>query len=203
MQPQPLGVSAGHGDGPAGGVEARIIHGRGDRAGQGDEALDLLGLPAAAGEPVGQLGHVPLRAAGKGRHQVRHDVLPFAGAAERSRKDLQKSLEHLGRGLVHPLQHALADVLGGDLELPADELADQRPQVFRGFHRQVEAHPAGHPHVLDAAQPGDAPQQPGQLVLVDLQMPAARRKQAAHPRAFVRACGAAASTCWRWARRRR
>lgn len=74
------GVGAGDLDGVAFGVDAAVEHGGGDRAGRGDEALDLLGAPTAPFEPVGKVVHVLRTASGEGAHEIRNDILLFLGA---------------------------------------------------------------------------------------------------------------------------
>ena len=149
---QTVGIAAGHIDLLAVLVAAAVIHGRGDAARRGDEALGLLRAPVAFLQPAGQLVHVLVRAAGEGAHHVGHHILLAPGQTALLHEALEEGLEDFHARLAHQVQHAGGAVFRGHLELAAGEFAGIGRQGLRIVEGQVGAHAAGHAHLPHAGQ---------------------------------------------------
>ena len=149
---QTVGIAAGHIDLLAVLVAAAVIHGRGDAARRGDEALGLLRAPVAFLQPAGQLVHVLVRAAGEGAHHVGHHILLAPGQTALLHEALEEGLENFHARLAHQVQHAGGAVFRGHLELAAGEFAGIGRQGLRIVEGQVGAHAAGHAHLPHAGQ---------------------------------------------------
>ena len=149
---QAVGIAAGHIDLLAVLVAAAVIHGRGDAARRGDEALGLLRAPVAFLQPAGQLVHVLVRAAGEGAHHVGHHILLAPGQTALFHEALEEGLEDSHARLAHQVQHAGGAVFRGHLELAAGEFAGIGRQGLGIVEGQVGAHAAGHAHLPHAGQ---------------------------------------------------
>ena len=79
-------VGSRDGDGVALGVDARVVHGRGDGSRRRDETLDLLRFPAAFLKPFGQGMHIPAGTTGERADQVGNHVLLFPARSDSSLK---------------------------------------------------------------------------------------------------------------------
>ena len=179
-------VAAGHIDLFHGeGVQPRVVHAGGNGAGGGVEILHLPGPDAPFFQIQGQLHRVPQGAAGMGGHEVGHQILLLAQCAVHGLVFLTESLEYLGPGLPHFIQHRVDAVLRGHLQLPADVVFRQLPQEIVLFLRQhiVEADAAADKDLL---HPGDGPELPqqGDIVrMVRVQIGAGLRRETAAVRA--------------------
>ena len=149
---QAVGIAAGHIDLFAVLVAAAVVHGRGDAARRGDEALGLLRAPVALLQPAGQLVHVLVRAAGEGAHHVGHHILLAPGQTALLHEALEEGLEDFHARLAHQVQHTGGTMFRGHLELAAGEFAGIGRQGLRIVEGQVGAHAAGHTHLPHTGQ---------------------------------------------------
>ena len=149
---QAVGVAAGNIDLFPVLVAAAVIHGRGDAARRGDEALGLLRAPVALLQPAGQLVHVLVRTAWEGAHHVGHHILLASGQTALLHEALEECLEDFHARLAHQVQHAGGAVFRGHLELAAGEFAGVGRQGLRIVEGQVGAHAAGHAYLPHAGQ---------------------------------------------------
>ena len=149
---QAVGIAAGHIDLFPVLVAAAVIHGRGDAARRGDEALGLLRAPVTLLQPAGQLVHVLVRTAGEGAHHVGHHILLASGQTALLHEALEEGLEDFHARLAHQVQHAGGAVFRGHLELAAGEFAGIGRQGLGIVEGQVGTHAAGHAHLPHAGQ---------------------------------------------------
>ena len=149
---QAVGIAAGHIDLFPILVAAAVIHGRGDAARRGDEALGLLRAPVTLLQPAGQLVHVLVRTAGEGAHHVGHHILLASGQTALLHEALEEGLEDFHARLAHQVQHAGGAVFRGHLELAAGEFAGIGRQGLGIVEGQVGTHAAGHAHLPHAGQ---------------------------------------------------
>ena len=105
--------------------------------GRGDKILHLPGPPFAFDQILGELFRLFRRAAGVGADEVRHEVLLFARGFARFGEFGLERLEGVVMRFLHHVQHHRADVFGGDLEVAADEVFGQEPNVIGALQGQI------------------------------------------------------------------
>jgi hypothetical protein len=103
-------------------------------------------------QPERQVEHVLVGGAGVGGDEVGDQVLFLAGFFREAVEHLLEALVGAHARLHHLRQRALFGVFRGDLQVAADVVRHQFPDVFRRLYRQVVAHPRADQHLLDAGQ---------------------------------------------------
>ena len=153
-----------------------MVHAGAQRTRGRVEVLHLLWLMARVAQVLRQLDRVPERASRMAAHEIGHQVLPEAQPPVHGVIPLNKGLVDLAPGLAHAVQHALADVLGRDLELPADVMAAQLGQkrVALVRHHVVKADARADKDLFDAGERPEPGQQRQQLAVAHAQPLAGR-----------------------------
>ena len=147
------------------GIQARVVHHRGDRGGGGVEVLDLLGHVAHVPDVLGQGDGVLQPGARVGGHEIGHHVLIEMHLGAELLIFFHEALVDRVPGLAHEVQHMVADVLRGHPELARDVVFHQLPEEGVVLVRQqvVEADAAADE---DLFHPGQGPELPQQLHVV-------------------------------------
>ncbi len=122
--------------------------------------------------------HLLLGAAGEARDEVGHEVLLLA----RRRAFLEELLHErreIARRFAHPAQHVRVHVLGRDLHVAGDVVLHQFPEVLRRAQRHVHADAGLDEDVFDAGLRAGAAQEVDAALLIDAEVRADRRPEAA------------------------
>ena len=118
-----------------------------------------------------------------GADEVRHEVLLLTRPFTRIRKLTLKRLEGVVAGLLHHVQYGRTDVFGGDLEVAADEVFGQEPNVAGALQRQIVPDAGGDEDVrffLLCVSPLQDALEHGDDDIVGRQFRTRRRIEAAH-----------------------
>ena len=136
-----------------------MIHGSRGRHGRRQERLHLVGTEAVLLQPQRQLEHILIGRARMRGDKVWNEVLLLA-------RLFRVLVEHLLELVIRPharLHHlgqgAVAQMLGGNLEITADMVLHQLFHVLRRFYREVVTHAGTDQNFLDARQFARAPVQ--------------------------------------------
>lgn len=115
------------------GVDARVIHAGGHSERSGIKILHLLGIDAVALGVESKLYGIFECAAWVAAHKIRHCILLLARPFRRRIKAGAKLVIHLCRRLTHESKHPVADVLGGNAELPTHMMLTKLTQKRVAF----------------------------------------------------------------------
>ena len=118
-----------------------------------------------------------------GADEVRHEILLLAGGFAGLFKLGLERLEGIVMRFLHHVQYVRADVFGGDLEVAADEVLGQEPDVVLALQGQIVPDAGGDEDVrffLLCVSPLEDAIQHGDDGVVGRQFRTRRRKQAAH-----------------------
>ena len=146
----PFTIRFGNVDGIAVKVLFCVEHCGCESSGRRNEALDLLWLPAAFFEPVGDGSHVRHLAARIGANYIWYNILLFAVLRTSGLKNIEKTLEFVKRRLPHELEDLVGAMFGGEFQMAADEIGDKPSGGFWLPQGGVMAESAGDGDVLDA-----------------------------------------------------
>ena len=144
----PFTVRFGDMDGIAVEVLFCVEHCGCESSGRRNETLDLLWLPAAFSEPVGDGFHVRHFAARIGAYYIWYNILLFAVLRTGGLKNIEKTFEFLKRRLSHELEDFVGAMFGGEFQMASDEIGDEFAGGFRFPQGGVMAETAGDGDVL-------------------------------------------------------
>ena len=146
----PFAIRFGDMDGIAIEVLFCVEHCGCESSGCRNEALDLLWLPAAFSEPVGDGSHVRHFAARICAYYIRYNILLFAVLRTGGLKNIKKTFEFLERRLSHEFEDFIRAMFGGEFQMASDEIGDEFAGGFRLPQGGVVAKTAGDGDVLHA-----------------------------------------------------
>ena len=115
-----------------------------------NEALDLLWLPAAFLEPVGDGFHVRHFAARISAYYIWYNILLFAVLRTSGLKNIKKTFEFVERRFSHKFEDFVGAMFGSELQMAADEIGDKFAGGFWFPQGGVMAETAGDGYVLYA-----------------------------------------------------
>ena len=124
-------------------VHAGVVHAGRDIERRWDEILHLIGFVAVLLEEHREVDHRIEVALGVARDEVGDDVLLLARALAEFIEFVREFFEVIVGGLAHFEEDIGIDVLGRDLEMPADVVLDELFHVFRRPAGEVHANAAG------------------------------------------------------------
>jgi len=124
------------------GVEAGVVHGRGNGHWRGSEVLHLLCVHSVVSQVFSQFDHLPYRAAGMAGHEIGQKVLLFSHCLAGCKEALPESVQHLAGWLMHAIRDRRRDVLRSDLEVAGDVMPAKLFQIGRTIgHYQIMPDP--------------------------------------------------------------
>ena len=115
-----------------------------------NEALDLLWLPAAFFEPVGDGFHVRHLAAWIGAYYIWYNILLFTVLRTSGLKNIEKTFEFLEGRLSHEPEDFVGAMFGSEFQMAADEIGNEASGGFGLTEGGVVAEATGDGYVLYA-----------------------------------------------------
>ena len=184
----PFTIRFGDMDGIAVEVLFCVEHCGCESSGRRNEALNLLWLPAAFSEPVGDGSHVRHFAARICAYYIWYNILLFAVLRTGGLKNIEKTFEFLEGRLSHEFEDFVGAMFGSEFQMASDEIGDEFTGGFRLPQGGVMAKTAGDGDVLHARNGLKPLEHTDICVQIQYQIGANLRREAAGTMAVLIAC---------------